>query len=411
MKTLVKLLFFVVCLGLINSCSEPDEFLDESPEILKKGKIMVRPSTNTDVHAKAEEDWNSINDALQSAKSGEVVQLAEGLFYLHKSIIRWDFNGTLRGSGMGKTTIQTVPGKLFDVSKCPKLEWSSQSDDGFFMFCFPHHSNGEERTVLVSDLSIVVDEETTPFYRLKGSPNEAVFNTLQAINVYYENIDKDMANPIHLNVLYKNISLTGEKDAGKYKYNGFSMFSGLAAYGASSGIFEAKNVHIENASGCITPHYFCRENSTVTIKNSSVNSCKHGVYSRGNRSWAILDNDIENSQIGLSLLKGLHGNSFVKDNRIHFMGSGGLGVMFTNNVQVKDNVFEGYGNFGIASRNGDNWIIKGNDLCGVYANLSPIVLNGFFKNSEIKNNAKQDIGGPGATDPTNIIGEGRECDD
>ncbi len=90
----------------------------------------------------------------------------------------------------------------------------------------------------------------------------------------------------------------------------------------------------------------------------------------------------------------------------------GLGVQFLNNVQVKDNVFVGSGMFSaIASVMGNNWIIKDNDLCGVVPvppfNCTIFLSN--LKNSEIKNNANQIIGGPGASEPSNIIGEGSEC--
>ena len=194
----------------------------------------------------------------------------------------------------------------------------------------------------------------------------------------------------------------------------------MDSFVASKGTFEAKNVHIKNASGCITPHVFCGDNATVTIKNACINSCKHGVYSFKNHSWTILNNEIKNSNTGIALLKfgpggsweGSNGSSYVKDHRIHFMGALGLGVQDLKNVQVKDNVFEGSGQFGgIASVRSDNWIIKDNDLCGV-APIPPFNCTIFLfnlKNSEIKDNANQVIGGPGANDPSNIIGEGREC--
>ncbi|MEN8230888.1 MAG: right-handed parallel beta-helix repeat-containing protein [Bacteroidota bacterium] len=425
MKNLKKLLQLILCMSICFSCTETDEFIDD-PSVLKSakeaGKTKVMPSTATDASVKAQEDWQNINDALQNTEPGEVVQLAEGLFYLHKSIIRWDFHGTLKGSGMDKTIIQTVPGELFNVEECPSVNWSLEENDGGFMFCFPHDFTDDERTVTVSDLSIVVSEPTTPYLRWKNTVKEMEFNSLQAIIVFYTNLNNDMANPIHLNVLYKNITITGEKDE-KYLYNSFSIFHGLAAYGLSNGTFEAKNVHIENASGCITPFAFYGDDATVTVKNASLKSCKWGIFSLLNHSWTILNNEIENSTLGIVMLKqsvggelleGPDGISFVKDNKIHFMGVLGLGVQNLKNVQVKDNVFEGSGRFGgIAGLKGGNWIITDNDLCGV-APVAPfnctIFLNN-LKNSEINDNANQVVGGPGASDPTIIIGEGRECNE
>ncbi|MDX5585671.1 MAG: hypothetical protein QNK20_12310 [Aureibaculum sp.] len=413
----VLLLSFLLL--LIPGCQNTDYLsIDDDLVLEKSGNAKVMPSKAKDVLIKAQEDWQSINNALQDAKSGEVIQLGEGLFYLHKSIIRWNFNGTLKGSGMDKTTIQTMPGKLFDRIDSPPIDWKLESNDGGFMFCFPHDFTEDERTVTVSDLSIVVSEPTTPYLRWKNSDKEMEFNSLQAITVYYENMDNDMENPIHMNVFYKNITITGEKDE-KYNYNSYSVFQGLSAFGASSGTFEAKNVWIENASGCINPHAFYGDNATVTVKNAHLKSCHFGIFSFLNHSWTILNNEIEDSWRSIVLLKrnawgelvdGPDGSTFVKNNRIQFTNMG-LGVQYLNNVEVKNNVIEGSGIYGgIASIFGDNWIIKDNDLCGVPVppnNCTIFLYN--LTNSEIKNNANQIIGGPGASEPTNIIGEGSEC--
>ncbi|WP_340113193.1 hypothetical protein [Maribellus mangrovi] len=428
MKTLVRLCFILLSMSLLIGCSKTDEFLEDSQPELKKAKTNVMPSAATDVLVKAEEDWNNINEALQNAGSGEVVQLGEGLFYLHKSIIRWDFNGTLRGSGMNETIIQTVPGELFDVSECPPIHWTFEENDGGFMFCFPHNFTTDERIVMVSELSIVVSEPTTHYLRWKGLEKEMEFNSLQAINVFYTNLDNDLANPINLNVLYKNLCITGEKDE-KYAYEGFSIFHGLAACGYSNGSFEAKNVYVENAAGCITPFGFYGDDATVTVKNSTLKSCVHGVYSFLNHSWTIVNNVIEDSKLGVVMLKqsisgeipdGVDGVSFVKDNRICFEYKQGLGVGIqnVNNVEIKNNTFVGSSMFGGiggagAITGGENWIIKDNDFCGVVPQPPfncTIWLNN-LTNSEIKNNTNQLIGGPGAAESSVIIGPGHECDE
>ena len=421
---MIYVLLLSFLLLLIPGCDNSDYLSIDDDSVMKKaGKTKVMPSTAKDVLVKAQEDWKNINDALQDAGSGEVVQLAEGLFYLNKSIVIWNYNGTLKGSGMEKTIICTTPGTLFDRSNSPPINWKKESNEGGFMFCFPHEFTKDERTVTVSDLSIVVSEPTTPYLRWKNTDKEMEFNSLQAINVHYVNLDNDMENPMHMNVFYKNITVKGEKDE-KYNYNDFSVFYGLSAFGASSGVFEAKNVWIENASGCIAPSAFYHANASVTVKNASLKSCKYGVFSFLNHSWTILNNEIENSQLGIVMLKhdawgelleGPDGSSLVKDNRIHFMGVLGVGVQNLKNVQVKANVVEGKGIFGgIAGagrrEGGDNWIIKDNDLCGVVPgppyNCTIFLDN--LMNSEIKDNANQIIY-PVALDPSNIIGEGREC--
>ncbi|MBE0680172.1 MAG: right-handed parallel beta-helix repeat-containing protein [Bacteroidales bacterium] len=414
MRTHVKIFFLMAVISLVAGCSKTDEFFEDTQVELKKAKMKVMPSTAIDVLVKAEEDWHNINDALQSAGSGDVVQLGEGLFYLHKSIIRWDFNGTFRGSGMGNTIIRTAPGMIFDISGCPPVNWSFEDNGGAFMLCFAHDYFENERTVSVSDLSIIVDEPTP----VRPKQDKEI-NSIHAIMVMNVDLDNERDKPVNLNVSYKNLSITGEKDP-KYLYDGYSLFSGLSAYGNSNGTFEVKNVSVENASGCIKPHGFMGEDARVIVKNSHLSSCVFGIYSFFDHSWIIQNNRIENSKSAVVLLgrgpspqllwEGPDGNSFIVNNSIRF-GQLGLGVQNVSNVQVKDNVFEGSGQFGIGSVNGENWIIKDNNLCGVVLG-KPFYCTIFLsnlKNSEIKNNANQVIGGPGATDPSIIIGEGREC--
>lgn len=429
MNSILKLLFFVACFGMVAGCEKDEIFRDQDDPMLKKVvKVMVQPCSSTDVLTKAETDWQNINEALQNAGPGETVQLATGTFYLHKSVVCWNFDGTFRGSGMNETKIQTVPGELFDVSECPPIHWTFEENDGGFMFCFPQNFTTDERTVTVSDLSIVASEPTTPYIRWKNSDlNEPTeFNSLQAINVFYTNLDNDLANPIDLNVHFKNISIKGEKDE-KYIHEGLSIFYGLAAFGLSSGTFEAKNVCIENASNCIAPYAFYGDDATVTVKNSSLKSCIHGIHSFLTHSWTIINNDIEDSKLGVVMLKqsisgeipeGVDGISFVKNNRIHFEYQLGLGVGIqnVNNVEIKNNTFVGSSMFGGiggagAITGGENWMIKDNDFCGVVPQPPfncTIWLNN-LTNSEIKNNSNQILGGPGAAKPSNFIGEGLEC--
>ena len=70
--------------------------------------FIVFPSTVTDPLTKAQEDWFEINEALQSAGPGDTVKLAAGLFYLHKTVVRRDFHGTLKGAGKNETTVQLL---------------------------------------------------------------------------------------------------------------------------------------------------------------------------------------------------------------------------------------------------------------------------------------------------------------
>lgn len=411
MKTLVKLFFFLACLGLVAACSEPDEVMADSPEMLKSAILKVKPCSSSNVLTKAETDWQNINEALQNAKPGQTVQLAAGTFYLHKSIVRWGFDATLKGAGVGETIIRTAPDMIFNIDECPPVNWSFENNSGAFMLCFAHDYFEGERTVNVSNLSIIVDEPTP--VRPKGNKE---INSMHAIMTIYNGLDNDRETPVDLNVSYKNLSVKGEYDE-KYLYEKYSVFSGLSAYGYSNGTFEVKNVMIENVSGGIKPHAFMGEDARVIVKNSHLRSCVRGIYSFFCHSWTMQNNKTENCRNGIIMLgrgpspqllwEGPDGNSFIVNNKINFIQGVGLGVQNAKNVQIKDNILEG-SNLGIASVGGENFEIKDNDLCGV----SPVpIFIGSLINSVIKNNSNQIIGGPGAGESSNTIGEGRECDD
>ena len=412
MKTIYRLLFFAACIGMIFGCQKDELIPDQDNPILKKAvKVMVQPCSSTDVLIKAETDWQNISEALQNAGPGETVQLAAGTFYLHKSAICWDFDGTLKGAGMGKTIIRTAPGMLFDVNDCPPVNWTFEKHDiGHFFIAFPHHYFEGERTVSVTDLSIIIDEP------IDVEATER--NSLHGIMAYNIDLDNDRDHPIHLNVEYKNLSLIGESDP-EYNYYGYSLFSGVSGYGYSNGIFEAKNVFVENAAGCVKPHAFFGPDANVFVKNCHFKNCVFGVYAFFDHSWTILNNQLENSVKGLVLIKkgafgqpwdGPDGASYVKDNWIHFEGADamGIGIQYASNAQIKNNVLLGisgqYG--GIVSLRAANWIIKDNDLCGV--STKPIYLL-FSSNFEIKNNYNQLVTPVACSEL--VIGEGYDCDE
>ncbi len=415
-------IIFLVLL-VCTTCTKDEVLLTPDGENaqLKAAKTKVMPSTAPNVLDKAEEDWQNINDALQNAGSGEVVQLAEGLFYLHKSIIRWNFNGTLKGSGMDKTTIQTSPEMLFDVSECPPLIFTFKTTDGFFMFCFAYEDTEEIRTVAISDMTIIVDQPTTPYYQYRPGKDPEEGNSIQALHVQYEGLDNDLYNPVNLNVMYKNVAIIGEDDEGKYLNHGYSLYAGLAAFGASSGNFEAKNCIVKNAQLAILPQFFNGKNSTVTVKNCKTDNNVNGVNSSLSHSWNILNCDFADSkQASLYLNKYSNrtdvelpaGKSFIINNKVNVSGGVAMAGYDMENVELKNNIFFGNGYTGLYSERGHGWSIKNNNFCDV---TNPSLGGTLFlinpTNFELKNNFNQTVAGFGYDDPSNVIGEGRECDE
>lgn len=417
MKTFLKPSLIIGTVILAVSCSNESLLDDQSSSLVlqKEAPVVIMPSQADDILTKATEDWNNLTVALQNASPGAIVRLGEGTFYLHKSAISYNFSGTLMGAGIDKTIIRTAPGEMFDVSECPPINWSFELNEGNFMICFAHEHFEGVRNVTVKDLSIIADEPTIPFYRRKNKVPWEECNSLHALMVMYTSLDNDRDHPVNLNVTYKNLSIIGERGP-EYIYDNSSLFSGLSAFGYSNGKFEAVNVSIKDASGCIKPHGFFGPDAQIIIKDCNLSPCTYGIYSFFGHSWFILNNKIENSILGIVMLApaamkvtwdGPAGKSFVKDNQVQFNGQMGIGIQFVKNVEIKDNIITGSGSYGgIVSVAGRNWIIKDNDLCGVSS--IPIYLLS-LKNSLITDNLNQVIAGAGATDPSNTIGSGREC--
>ena len=416
MKTLKRLLFLIAVISLLISCPGETHILSEPDDL--SAVFEIQPSGDVS----GVTDFQNINFALHKADTGDVVELGEGLFYLHKSVIRWDFSGTLRGVGKDKTTIQTAPGIAFDVSEDILNEWSDNwTDEGHRMFCFPHHFTTEEMTVIISDLTIVGNEPTTPWGSNVYSPSFTENNSLAAVVVYYIELDKDLANPIHLNVHYKDIAIIGVEDPRFIDPNGtnFSIGTGVGAYGASSGEFVVENVNISNAAAGIVPHVWNGEESAVSITGSKVENANHGIYSTICQSWVVSDNEFKDcSQAGMlfQTYKGAasspNENAIIEDNQF-ILEDGHCGILGAdmNNVRFCDNTLKGRSSCGIVVKRGDSWEIQDNNLCDLTVSNpegATIILD-YNINSVVRENSGQAVGGSSASDPSNHIGEAKEC--
>jgi len=89
----------VLMLVLCTTCTKDEAFLTpEGESSAQKGaKAVVKVQPSGDISGITDHD--NINEALQNAGPGDVVQLKEGLFYLNESLVCWDFDGTLKGCG------------------------------------------------------------------------------------------------------------------------------------------------------------------------------------------------------------------------------------------------------------------------------------------------------------------------
>jgi hypothetical protein len=198
------------------------------------------------------------------------------------------------------------------------------------------------------------------------------------------------------------------------------MYAGLAAFGASSGSFEAKNVNVKNAHLAILPQFFIGENSVVTVKNCKTDNNTNGVASNLSHSWDILNCDFASSKSASLYLNKYSNNidaelpagkSFIKNNKINVSGGVALAAFDMENTEVKNNVFYGSGFTGLYSERGNNWNILNNDFCDISPSSGSTLFLIIPENYVVQNNSNQIVAGIGIDDPSNFIGEGKECDE
>lgn len=110
MKTLKILSLLVLCIALITSCVKDEALLeDEGDLLLKKGSKKGQVPTFV-VEPTGIDDTQNLKDAFDAAideGNGSVVQLTEGEFFIDLIEV-FEFNGTLKGAGKGKTVISTI---------------------------------------------------------------------------------------------------------------------------------------------------------------------------------------------------------------------------------------------------------------------------------------------------------------
>lgn len=97
----------ITCFGLIMGCSKEETLLDTPGEVnLKKASVaptfVVEPNGVDDT----ENLKNAFADAM-AAEPGSIVKLVEGEYHINLIEV-FEFNGSLKGSGKGKTIITTV---------------------------------------------------------------------------------------------------------------------------------------------------------------------------------------------------------------------------------------------------------------------------------------------------------------
>ena len=385
--------------------------------------FKVFPSTATDPLTKAQQDWNEINNALQNAGPGDTVRLAAGLFYLHKTISRRDFDGTLRGAGKNRTTVQTAPGIPFDLTS--NLTYTFV--DGFsfrdhFMFSFPHQLNNEERTVTVSDMKFVCNQPSTPWSRGQAGGLETNLNAVSTVLVFSESLPKE--DLIDLSVNYLRLDIEGVEDPSFRSPGGtnYSCTSGVAALGVARGHVLVKKIDVRNALDGAVLHGWVGEGSSITVTNSVFENTRRAMYSDGWANYVGTRNRIINSKrIGVFLRNDptyiptgfTNTSGLVSKNT--FSGGSVFDIILalSENVSVHKNMFNGLTTVGAAAGGagltasiltvfGSNSTISDNTFTNIGGGAGPDIRLAFSDGVSVQGNDHEDSGQPGWTgDPLN----------
>ena len=381
--------------------------------------IMVSPDDDPDPLAKAEADWNNINDALQEAGPGDIVILSAGLFYLHRPVVRRDFDGTLKGMGKDKTTVQTAPGVLFDLSGNPTYSFV----DGFtfrdnHMFSFPHQLNSEERSVTVSDMRLVCDQPATPWSRGYPGSLEEDLNAVGGIIVFNETLPTEDFIDVDVNLL--RLAVEGVEDPSFRSPSGtnYSCATGLATLGVARGHVTVHQSEVRNAVVGAQLHGWVGDGSSVTVSHGVFENNLVALFSDGWARYLATHNEIINSQrvgillgndptylpAGFTATRGQVLLNTLRGGRVFgiLLGAG------VEKVSVEKNVLDGLTTVGgaaggsgitapIVTVAGSNSTISKNTFRNIQGGVGPDIRLFFSSHISVLGNDHRDSGQPGWT--------------
>lgn len=330
-------------------------------------------------------DQVNISDALEAEKSGGAdgtVVLEAGTFYLNKSIVVFDFDGTFKGAGTALTTLQTAPGVDFDVSTSLDAIEGFSPGEGYIasMLLFPFTPSDEPRKFNMSDMRIVVDQAAVdpPLAGYVDSRLPYLLNTMHAVIV----VNTDVINLligapyeiINLDAVLMNIAVEGIQDP---KFRGFwdgrffdtnnSLFDGIGVFGANVGTAETIDVHVVNADIAFAHS----DNGESLIENCVVENAILGIENWYNPTTALnnLILDARNTPI---LLRYAH-NSMIEANSISGDGWSPMDVAASTNVDINNNSITGSWVYGINPWYGSNdCMISDNLLFGMSSSYGAI---------------------------------------
>ena len=165
-------LAFLLVLPLFWSCQVPMTDLPALPTDAAAARHLASPATVVPCPEDVVDSSAAIQSALENAAPGETVQLEPGTYYIQAGVhVTTAFTGRLRGAGMDKTVITTLPGTV--VAKVPISGFAAFNGGeaplltALFYFEVPQ---GQKADIAMSDMSIVVtDPVPAPWTRHSAS--------------------------------------------------------------------------------------------------------------------------------------------------------------------------------------------------------------------------------------------------
>jgi len=292
-------------------------------------------------------DQATIKVALEAAKNGGTVELAAGTFYLHKSIVVFEFSGTFKGAGKALTTVRTAPGINFDLSESVQTFPPPFAYLGASMFSFPYNPSNEARTFVMSDMKIVVSEPgvDSPLDGYEDFRLSYLLNTMHAVAVVNVDVVSILIgqpySTINLDATVEHLEIEGIQNP---KFRGFwdeflfdtdnSIFDGVFIQGPSVGKAEALDVEVVNADIGIA----LSDNDEALIESCVVQNAVFGI-----ENW-------------------FNANDLIEANSISGDGFVAMGVVTSTNVDISNNFVIGNWVYGI-----NPWL--GSNDCTITGNL------------------------------------------
>ncbi len=117
MKIFIKVLFIALCTSLLFSCNNDEVLIDDEGDLLLKKASKNGHVPTFVVEPNGVDDTENLKNAFADATTAgpsSVVNLVEGEYFIDLVEV-FEFHGTLKGAGKGKTVISTIPDLSVDA--------------------------------------------------------------------------------------------------------------------------------------------------------------------------------------------------------------------------------------------------------------------------------------------------------